>query len=67
MIKLTNELTDLMDKFEEQFDAAVPLLQISQGYTTEHLIESIKKCLKDNINYLPEIYGYANDDGSVLY
>lgn len=64
---LTKELMDLMDKFEEMFDSAVPLLQVSMGYSTEHLIQSIPKCLKDNVNYLPEIYGYANDDGSVLY
>ena len=66
-MKLTNELMDLIDKFEERFDAAVPLLQISTGYSTEHLVQSIQKCLDDNVNYLPDIYGYANDDGSVLY
>ena len=63
---LTKELMDLMDKFEERFDSAVPLLQISMGYSTEHLIQSIQKCLNDNVNYLPEIYGYTNDDGEKL-
>ena len=66
-MQLTNELMYLIDKFEERFDSAVPLLQISMGYSTEHLIQSIQKCLNDNVNYLPDIYGYANDDGSVLY
>lgn len=65
-MKLTNELMDLIDKFEEQFNTAVPLRQISAGVTTEHLIESIQKSLNDNVNYLPEIYGYANDDGEKL-
>ncbi len=63
---LTKELMDLIDKFEERFDSVVPLLQISTGYSTEHLIQSIQKCLNDNVNYLPEIYGYANDDGEKL-
>ena len=66
MIQLTGQLTEMMDKFEERFDAAVPLMQISQGYSTEHLITSIQKCLDDNVNYLPDIYGYANDDGTYL-
>ena len=63
---LTNELMDLTDKFEEQFDDVVPLRQIT-GVTTEELIASIQKCLNDNVNYLPEIYGYANDDGKKLH
>lgn len=65
-MQLTNELMDLMDKFEERFDSVVPLLQISMGYSTEHLIQSIQKSLNDNVNYLPEIYGYANDNGEKL-
>ena len=65
-MQLTNELMDLMDKFEKQFSAVVPLRQISAGVTTEHLIQSIQKCLNDNVNYLPEIYGYANDNGEKL-
>ena len=65
-MQLIKELMDLIDKFEERFDSAVPLLQISTGYSTEHLIQSIQKCLNDNVNYLPEIYGYANDDGEKL-
>ena len=64
---LTNELMDLIDKFEEQFDDVVPLRQIGAGVTTEELIASIQKCLNDNVNYLPEIYGYANDDGKKLH
>ena len=65
-MQLTNELMDLIDKFEEQFNTVVPLRQISAGVTTEHLMESIQKSLNDNVNYLHEIYGYANDDGKKL-
>ena len=64
---LTNELMDMIDKFEETFNDVVPLRQISPSVTAEELIASIQKCLKENINYLPELYGYANDDGKKLY
>ena len=66
-MKLTNELMDMIDKFEEQFEDVVPLRQISQSVTAEELIESIQRCLKDNTNYLPELYGYANDDGKKTF
>ena len=64
---LTNELMDMIDKFEETFNDVVPLRQISPSVTAEELMASIQKCLKENINYLPELYGYANDDGKKLY
>lgn len=55
MIQLTNELMDLIDKFEEQFNTMVPIRQIGAEMTTEHLIKSIQTSLNDNVNYLPEI------------
>ena len=64
---INNELMEWMDKFEERFNDIVPLRQIKSSVTNEELILTIKKCLEDNINYLPQIYGYVKDDGKKMY
>ena len=64
---INNELMEWMDKFEERFNDIVPLRQINSAITNEALIEAIQKCLEDNVNYLPQIYGYEKDDGKKMY
>jgi hypothetical protein len=56
-----------MDKYYDHFGDAVPLGQISAAVKPEDLIEDIQKCLEDNIDYLPEKYGFGTHDGSILY
>lgn len=61
------DLIPWMHKFKERFGEPVPTCQILSSNTVEHLIETIKKCLDDNVNYLPQIYGYGSDDQNIIY
>lgn len=66
-MKITNELIDWMDKYYDRFGDVVPIRQISPAVKSEDLIEDIKKCLEDNVDYLPEKYGFGTHSGSTLY
>ena len=65
-MKLTDELCEWMDKFEERFDDIVPLRQIPSSVTDAELIAAIQECLEKGENILPKKYGYGSDDGSKL-
>lgn len=65
-MKLTAELYEWMDKFEECFETVVPLRQIPLSVTDEELIMAIKECIKKGENLLPKIFGYGKNDGSNL-
>jgi hypothetical protein len=63
---LNDKLCKWLDAYEERFHKPVPLMQISNGVSNWHLIHSIKKCLKHNVDYLPSIYGYGKHDKDTL-
>lgn len=65
-MKLTAELYEWMDKFEEHFVAVVPLRQIPLSVTDEELILAIKESIEKGENLLPKMFGYDKDDGSNL-
>ena len=64
---VNDELRYWMKEYKKQFGDIVPLMQIRSSVTNEHLIESIQKCLNDNVDYLPKIYGYDSEDPNKNY
>lgn len=59
MIRLTKELKTAMKEFRERFDDVVPLMELPGSVTTPELMEAIGRCLRENENLLPRIFGYG--------
>jgi hypothetical protein len=62
-----DEFYRLCDEFKAKFNTVPSTASIFKNYSLDHLIESMKKCLEDGVNYLPEIYGYGKHESGVFY
>lgn len=60
MITFNDETKKWFKLFEEKFDDIVPLRQISGSVTNDQIIDAIKKCIEEDKNILPAIFGYGN-------
>lgn len=69
MIEMNNELINAMRKFKEVFGDIVPLRELPQNITNENLLEAINASIEQNVNLLPERFGYKeldNDKNKLL-
>ena len=66
MIRIDDELLELMGQYDEMFDEGIGLMQIPTSETTENLKRNIRRCLKEEKDLLPEIYKF-DDSGNNLF
>lgn len=57
-MEITQELVKYLKEFKDVFGDIVPLRELPSSVSEEELIEVIKKSIKENTNYLPEVFGY---------
>lgn len=64
IVTFDDEMIGLTRQFQNTFRQAVPFFMIPPSETDEGVKRSIKRCLKEERNLLPEIYAF---DYSLFY
>lgn len=61
--RVTPQLQEAMEAYKKRFGDIVPLEMV--GGTTEELLRNIQRCLDEDKDLLPKIYGWDYKNGIV--